>query len=98
MSFKEFITPDCKCPWCGHLFDRTSNTEGDQEPSEGDFTVCISCAKISVFNADRTVRKPTTAERAQMLKLPWLMQVQLGIIHVVGDKLQKQDKKRGGHH
>ncbi|HKD76054.1 MAG TPA: hypothetical protein VKB76_11190 [Ktedonobacterales bacterium] len=36
----------------------------DAAPDAGDFSVCIGCASVLVFNDRFTVRKPTDAELA----------------------------------
>lgn len=91
---KEFVTPVNYCPHCGHQFDRASDLKEGRGPKAGDFSVCIACAKISVFNADQTVRKPTMEEKWRANKDPWITQVQIGISHIVGGKLDKKRKNR----
>ena len=57
------ITPDCLCPLCGHKFNRASDLRNEAAPCAGDFSICIHCAGLLVFDADLLVRKPTQAER-----------------------------------
>jgi len=57
--------PD-RCPECGHLLDAATNTEGPGAPGPGDFSVCISCTAILVFDEQRRLRLPTRSEREDM--------------------------------
>ena len=55
--------PDC-CPSCGYVTQCVSNITGqeDARPRPGDFTVCIRCAKVLVFNENLKMRFPTGEE------------------------------------
>jgi len=57
------------CP-CGYEQNRTSQADGDATPGEGDFTVCISCGRITVFNKDMTQREPTEEDMAAIKEDP----------------------------
>ena len=57
------VTPQQCCPYCSHTFNRASDLKQEPTPREGDFSVCIYCAGLLVFNADLSVRKPTEYER-----------------------------------
>ena len=48
--------PEVPCPLCGHLLDSVSDFETAARPTEGDLTVCIECAGLLTFTADRTLR------------------------------------------
>lgn len=53
------------CVNCAKLLDAASMfTFGDEEatPDEGDFTVCLYCRHLMVFNADLSLRNPTDDE------------------------------------
>jgi len=58
---KTTVTPNSICPYCGHKFNRASNPEG-QVPTPGDYSVCIECSEILVFDDDLLLRKPTDKE------------------------------------
>lgn len=44
-----------QCPHCGKFTDAAMGEEGTS-PSEGCISICIGCAKPSVFNKDLTLR------------------------------------------
>lgn len=44
---------------CGQTLDAASEIRGNSKPSENDFTLCLNCGFIWVFNADLTLRRPT---------------------------------------
>lgn len=60
------VTPECKCPYCGHKFDRAGDPTGDKMPHAEDFSICIECAGWLVFNEDLTVRAISAEEIAGM--------------------------------
>lgn len=64
-----FPTRDNTCPYCGHH----TNTAGDESPKidtrppvAGDFSVCINCGDLAVFQPDLTLRKITAGEMATL--------------------------------
>lgn len=73
-------TPLSKCPHCHHRFDRASDVTKDRHsPSPGDFSVCINCGGLGIFNDDLTVRKATRQEEVASLKYPDIMKAQIFI-------------------
>lgn len=45
--------PECYCPWCGELIDRmTDSSFKGARPKEGDLSICICCAGISIINSN----------------------------------------------
>lgn len=57
-------TPLTKCLSCGHKLNRAEHPDSDTfVPDAGDFTVCLYCDCLMVFNADLTLRHPTDAEK-----------------------------------
>jgi hypothetical protein len=94
--FKEFVTPKAECAHCGYKIDRAANTVRNEKPHPGDFTICMACAKVLVFNEDLKLRKPSPEETERANKNPWITQVRLAISNIVAGKLDK--KKRAGHH
>lgn len=50
--------PEHKCK-CGAEMDATTGVDTGTVPADGDFTVCIICGFIWVFNDDLTLREPT---------------------------------------
>lgn len=56
--------PPSNCPSCNAFINGASpaKTNDASEPSNGDFTVCIYCAGLAVYNEDLTLRKPSEEE------------------------------------
>jgi hypothetical protein len=54
------------CPYCGAQHDGITSLEADSDPNPGDYDICVSCGRVSVFcgrTADRyLLRKPTPEE------------------------------------
>jgi hypothetical protein len=55
-----------RCPFCAHELDAVTPGPGedaDAAPSPGDFSVCIQCSAVLVFDGDPlALRAPTDAE------------------------------------
>lgn len=53
--------PMCQCVVCGYSFDCATKADlpREQRPRPGDFSLCMKCGEIYVFNPDMTVRIPT---------------------------------------
>lgn len=49
MMNPDFIKKDF-CPYCGHSVDSGFNLDGESRPRPGDYTVCITCIKVSMFD------------------------------------------------
>src|SRR5712664_110300 len=59
------------CPSCGYMHDRSCaiNTDGKQvDPTEGAWSICIQCAQISAFTADKSLRLLSPEERQEALQ------------------------------
>jgi hypothetical protein len=61
----EFLVRTSRCPYCKHKLDTATNTEDNQQPQPGDFSVCINCAEPLVFDEDMDLRPCTLAERSE---------------------------------
>lgn len=49
---------ESRCPQCNYKLTGASIIYGeDQKPEAGDFSVCLNCGQILVFDADLTLRK-----------------------------------------
>lgn len=59
---KTHETPECRCPACGAEFDSATGTTTDDAPKPGDFSVCLYCCAILVFNEDLTNRRMSIEE------------------------------------
>jgi hypothetical protein len=73
---KSHRTRPTSCPWCHALIDGARPTEDDQPvpPVEGDASVCWYCARLSTFNDDQTLRKPTAEETTEFQQDPAIME------------------------
>lgn len=69
-----------KCLDCGHQLSLGSDAFGDAEPHPGDFSVCIACGSLCVFQADMSLRRPTEAELGE---LPAEMQTRIATVQGV---------------
>lgn len=50
------------CLYCGHTFDKHDDLKTERKPELGDFSVCIECGSVHVFNDNLTIRKTTSEE------------------------------------
>lgn len=66
VSDKDNVTPECTCLNCHKPLNRASAVAEDASPSDGDFTMCIGCGHLMIFNADQTLRNPTDEELAEI--------------------------------
>ncbi len=60
--------PFTTCPVCNHVLTRATNagTGIDSKPEPGDYTVCIYCHFLLVFNDDYSLRTPTEKDIEEM--------------------------------
>jgi hypothetical protein len=58
------------CPHCDKQMDRLRSLQDGQGPSPGDSTICMYCARCSIFCEDLTLRKPTKEEDAEIADTP----------------------------
>lgn len=67
MKISLFVTI---CPACGYRNDAQGTFEGDFTPSDGDYSVCMQCACVSLYTVTDdgvfSVRRPTPDEEAEM--------------------------------
>ena len=49
-------TPETPCPCCGETMDAATCANGDHLPKAGDFSLCIYCRAINIFEEDLTIR------------------------------------------
>ena len=72
------VTSMTLCPACGAARDAaTDPTNPDQvAPRPGDFSICIACAALQVFDTGLTLRLPTTLETAEAQALPGVQRLQ----------------------
>jgi hypothetical protein len=68
----------------------TSAFDNVSVPGEGDISMCLRCGSLSVFNADRTLRKPTQEENERYARDPRITQAQMTRAYVVADKSRRK--------
>lgn len=90
-------TPECNCPYCGHKFDRVTSVAKYASPNPGDFTLCIKCSCLMVFDADLRVRGLTVEELGALDNEPGLQKVILRTAlairpRSIGEELKKNGK------
>jgi hypothetical protein len=49
--------PESRCPSCGKLCDAATAVEKDNKPSPGDFSVCLDCGHVMIFDHDLRLRE-----------------------------------------
>ena len=57
MSVKTTKTPECKCPFCGHIL--TAATGTTVSPKEDDLSICVNCTALLIFNPDLILEAPS---------------------------------------
>ena len=50
-----FETKTTSCPTCKHHLDMAQKAQGEGEPEEGDYTICLYCGSVLQFTADLDV-------------------------------------------
>jgi hypothetical protein len=61
-------TPLSQCWSCGYKIDCASKLTKKEDirlPKEGDPSLCLECAALSVFGADGSIHEPTISEMTQ---------------------------------
>jgi hypothetical protein len=64
-DLRDTRTPKTACPYCRHKLDAAMAADPkhpDAAPSSGDFSVCISCASVLVFDDELKSRAPKPGE------------------------------------
>lgn len=57
------ILPETQCPHCTYKVNAATATDGDGAPKPGDFSICIKCTAIAIFDDTLALRKLTREER-----------------------------------
>jgi hypothetical protein len=76
---KTIDTPADKCSSCGYRFNATTDLTGDAVPRPGDYSICIKCGHLMVFNDDLRLREPTDAEIVEVAGDPQMLDMQKAI-------------------
>jgi hypothetical protein len=72
-------TPGLVCVSCAHAMNRTT---GDGKLEPGDFTLCIRCGALNVFDDDLRLRKPTRKEAREANAMGEMQDMQAAIMAV----------------
>lgn len=78
--------PGCTCTSCGYEFEVATASPGSQAPApqDGAVSICIQCGQVDLFTATDgntlSVRRPTDAERAELLAQPAIANIVGAII------------------
>lgn len=51
-------TPTALCPTCGYTVDAASSLAGNHKPEPGDWSLCLRCAAVNVFDAALRLAPP----------------------------------------
>lgn len=65
----------CNCPYCHYKVDRCLNISTAGPPKAGDFTLCIRCGNLSIFDSELKMRVPSEDDLAELAKSPENMQL-----------------------
>lgn len=71
--------PKDKCPFCDYKVDCASAIKGKNKPSEGDVSLCLSCAQILIFGKGLKLRVPTQEEYIEASNMKSLKEMQVAI-------------------
>lgn len=65
MSFETYRMPENYCPVCQYKLDASTNASPEQpdaKPRPFDFSVCMKCGEILVFDFNLNLRVPMVSE------------------------------------
>ena len=85
---------DHECPHCGERMNGLAGPAGS--PAEGDVTLCVYCANISLFTEQLTLRKATPEEVGALLRNPDIMQAVDALQHLRGMDWTRQTNNPPG--
>ncbi len=77
-ALKTHKLPADDCPSCGERCAVASTGMTDHRPEPGDFSICINCQGLHVFDCNIRLRHPTEAEIGK-LPLVFLQRYQAAI-------------------
>lgn len=63
---RDFKIPSSSCPNCGHIHNGALAANSDVPPKPGDFTICMDCRAVSVYDADMSLKEPSEADLLDM--------------------------------
>jgi hypothetical protein len=71
--------PPSACPYCDYLTDGASDPTGKYTPKPGDFSICLACAQLLVFDSGLKLRKPSPAEEKTAKQLESVQRFQRAV-------------------
>lgn len=74
--------PLCHCLNCGHRLDGASGLNSDNKPRPGDWSVCIQCGSVAVFDRKLRLRLLTDNERNEIVNDPRILVSQMAVAHL----------------
>lgn len=81
MKWIDSEVPPSQCVECGKKMDMASGRGATPEP--GDFTLCIRCGSLNVFDVDLTLRRPTLDEYVESTHNREIQRLRKAILHVM---------------
>jgi len=77
LAKSEKVKPS-RCPFCAYKLNGAAGMVAVEsetaKPSPGDFSVCIECANVLIFDKDLSLRRPTYEEARESRERPDVMQ------------------------
>lgn len=62
-AFPSFRHVESRCPQCDYKMESSTNVQGEATPPEaGDYSVCINCGQVLVYEDECRMRKVTVRE------------------------------------
>jgi hypothetical protein len=92
------VRPGSKCPYCKHTLTGAAGVANNENstpvPEPGDFTACINCNNVLVFDRTMGLRKPSYAESREAANNKELQLVRRAIAKMLAAK-PPVDKRQG---
>lgn len=79
---------DNVCPYCGKVCDLVSTPVHGRGPREGDFTVCVDCGTLGIFDSSATggLRLLNEEEAAEASQHPLLQAMMSALKKTIAEK------------
>lgn len=81
------------CPFCDYKVTAATEALGDHRPSSGDFSICLNCGAIAVFQDDLKLRRPTEKEAREIRQDKEILEMQIVRSGIVLSDLRKRKHK-----
>jgi hypothetical protein len=80
-----------KCLECGYEIDSTAEAFGRaNKPREGDYSMCLNCGAVAIFDNNLQFRKPNKEEKLEIAGNPAVMLAQLARSATVDKDLRQR--------